>query len=66
MQVAEIKMNPRGKSFFIPVNDFTSDAKPVNQQEDEDMESGSDEAARFEHYMRSGEESLLREYEKQF
>lgn len=40
MQVIEYKGHPRGKSFFIPVRDFTADVKPVEKIP---VENGHDE-----------------------
>lgn len=54
-----------GISFFIPYDnedDFLKDITPA--QDEEELENGSEEAARFEHWMRNGEESLLRELER--
>lgn len=67
--IAEIKQ--QGPSFHIPVQvdednniiEFTQDMMPVNQQEQEDIETGNEEAARFAAWDQQQHDRQMTEFE---
>lgn len=57
MQVIEYKGHPRGKSFFIPVRDFTADVKPVENIPAENGHDDNEKAAAW--FYHQHEQELL-------